>query len=76
MKATDVNINQTESIRIAGELNRWIGGGKTLNWTYDVPRKKRQTYLSEEKINGKLFFSLVVPYSGGTSFVLLKVLIY
>ncbi|KAJ8734223.1 hypothetical protein PYW07_014774 [Mythimna separata] len=55
VKATDfVNINQTESIRIAGELNRWIGGGKTLNWTYDVPRKKRQTYLTEEKINGGL----------------------
>lgn len=51
LKAADF-INQTESIRIAGELNRWIGGGKTLNWTYDVPRKKRQAYLSEEKING------------------------
>lgn len=53
LKTTDF-INQTESIRIAGELNRWIGGGKTLNWTYDVPRKKRQTYLSEEKINGDI----------------------
>ncbi|XP_075988063.1 bZIP_ATF6 domain-containing protein ATf6 isoform X2 [Anticarsia gemmatalis] len=53
LKVSDF-INQTESIRIAGELNRWIGGGKTLNWTYDVPRKKRQTYLSEEKINGGL----------------------
>lgn len=58
VKATDfVNINQTESIRIAGELKRWIGGGKTLNWTYDVPRKKRQAYLSEEKINGGLLES-------------------
>ncbi|XP_047034984.1 cyclic AMP-dependent transcription factor ATF-6 beta [Helicoverpa zea] len=55
MKTTDfVNINQTESKRLAGELNRWIGGGKTLNWTYDVPRKKRQAYLSEEKITGGL----------------------
>ncbi|CAB3255426.1 unnamed protein product [Arctia plantaginis] len=53
LKASDF-INQTESIRIAGELNRWIGGGKTLNWTYDTPRKKRQTYLSEEKIHGTL----------------------
>ncbi|KAF9407708.1 hypothetical protein HW555_012359 [Spodoptera exigua] len=58
VRATDfVNINQTESIRIAGELKRWIGGGKTLNWTYDVPRKKRQAYLNEEKIDGGLLES-------------------
>ncbi|KAG7303971.1 hypothetical protein JYU34_010891 [Plutella xylostella] len=42
-------INKTESIRIAGELNRWIGGGKTLNWTYDSPR--RRPVLGDEKIN-------------------------
>ncbi|CAH0600730.1 unnamed protein product [Chrysodeixis includens] len=55
LKASDfLDINQTESIRIAGELNRWIGGSKTLNWTYDVPRKKRQAYLTEDKINGGL----------------------
>lgn len=56
MKANEyAHINQTESIRIAGELNRWIGGGKTLNWTYDAPRRKRKVYLNEEKINGKMF---------------------
>ncbi|KAJ0180994.1 hypothetical protein K1T71_003079 [Dendrolimus kikuchii] len=49
-----LRINQTESIRIAGELNRWIGGGKTLNWTYNVPRRKRQVYINEEKIDGGL----------------------
>ncbi|RVE53267.1 hypothetical protein evm_002100 [Chilo suppressalis] len=46
------NINHTESIRIARELNHWIGGGKTLNWTYDTPRKKRRVYLNEDKIAG------------------------
>ncbi|XP_028176960.1 cyclic AMP-dependent transcription factor ATF-6 alpha [Ostrinia furnacalis] len=51
--ATDFsNINHTESIRIAGELNRWIGGGKTLNWTNDAARSKRRVYLNREKING------------------------
>lgn len=45
--------NQTENIRIAGELNRWIGGGKTLNWTYDVTRRKRQVDLNEEKIDSE-----------------------
>lgn len=49
-----MRINQTESIRIAGELNRWIGGGKTLNWTYDASKRKRQVYLNDEKINGGL----------------------
>ncbi|KAL0850436.1 hypothetical protein ABMA28_012240 [Loxostege sticticalis] len=46
------NINHTESIRIAGELNRWIGGGKTLNWTNGASRVKRRVYLNKEKING------------------------
>lgn len=45
-------VNQTESIRIAGELQRWIGGGKTLNWTYNAP-KRRKIVLDEEKIDGK-----------------------
>ncbi|XP_045760339.1 cyclic AMP-dependent transcription factor ATF-6 beta isoform X2 [Maniola jurtina] len=48
----DLKINQTESIRIAGELKRWIGGGKTLNWT-NAPRKNR-VYLDEEQITGGL----------------------
>ncbi|XP_064292041.1 cyclic AMP-dependent transcription factor ATF-6 alpha isoform X2 [Plodia interpunctella] len=52
--ATVNNINQTESIRIAGELNKWIGGGKTLNWTYDVPRRKSKVYTNEERISGGL----------------------
>ncbi|CAG9783207.1 unnamed protein product [Diatraea saccharalis] len=45
-------VNHTESIRIAKELNHWIGGGKTLNWTYNPTRKKRRVYLNEEKITG------------------------
>ncbi|CAH0722312.1 unnamed protein product, partial [Brenthis ino] len=45
-------INQTESIRIVGELKRWIGGGKTLNWT-NAP-KKHNVYLDEEQIAGGL----------------------
>ncbi|KAI5642408.1 bZIP transcription factor domain-containing protein [Phthorimaea operculella] len=53
-KSGDVYMNQTESTRIVGELNRWIGGAKTLNWTYDVPRKKRRVYMNEEKIDGGL----------------------
>ncbi|KAJ2946600.1 hypothetical protein O0L34_g12656 [Tuta absoluta] len=54
-KGGDVYMNQTESTRIVGELNRWIGGAKTLNWTYDVPRKKRKVYnMNEEKIDGGL----------------------
>ncbi|XP_013183487.2 cyclic AMP-dependent transcription factor ATF-6 alpha [Amyelois transitella] len=52
--ATVANINQTESIRIAGELNRWIGGGKTLNWTYDVPRRKNKAYMNGESVSGGL----------------------
>ncbi|XP_073967414.1 bZIP_ATF6 domain-containing protein ATf6 [Choristoneura fumiferana] len=51
-----VNINQNESIRIAGELKRWIGRGKTLNWTYDEP-KKRPKYMTGDKINGGIFGS-------------------
>jgi hypothetical protein len=47
-----LSMNHTESIRIVGELNRWIGSGKTLNWTYDTPRKQRRVYLNEEKIDG------------------------
>ncbi|XP_072935154.1 uncharacterized protein Atf6 isoform X2 [Epargyreus clarus] len=46
-------INQTESIRIAGDLNRWIGSGKTLNWT-NSSKKKHPVYVKEEKINGGL----------------------
>ncbi|XP_013144247.1 PREDICTED: cyclic AMP-dependent transcription factor ATF-6 alpha [Papilio polytes] len=46
------NINQTESIRIAGELKRWIGGDR--NWT-----KHKQTdgkvYPSAEEIRAGLF---------------------
>ncbi|XP_047514971.1 uncharacterized protein LOC125056081 [Pieris napi] len=45
------NINQTESIRIVGDLKRWIRGGKTLNWT-SAPKKRR--YVNEEQINGGL----------------------
>ncbi|CAK1548199.1 unnamed protein product [Leptosia nina] len=45
------NINQTESIRIAGDLERWIGGGKTFNRT-KPPRTRR--YVNEEQINGGL----------------------
>ncbi|XP_034840971.1 cyclic AMP-dependent transcription factor ATF-6 alpha [Maniola hyperantus] len=48
----DLKINQTESIRIAGELKRWIGGGKTVNWT-NAPRKNK-VYLDEEQITGGL----------------------
>ncbi|XP_052737118.1 uncharacterized protein LOC112050426 [Bicyclus anynana] len=48
----DLKINQTESIRIAGELKRWIGGGKTVNWT-NTP-KKNKVYLDEEQITGDL----------------------
>lgn len=43
-------INQTESIRIVGELKRWIGGGKTLNWTNT--QKKHKVYLDEKQITG------------------------
>ncbi|CAH2100249.1 unnamed protein product [Euphydryas editha] len=46
------NINQTESIRIVGELKRWIGGGKTLNWTNT--QKKHKFYLDEKQITGGL----------------------
>ncbi|CAG4926198.1 unnamed protein product [Colias eurytheme] len=46
-------INQTESIRIAGELKRWIGGGKTLNWT-NSRSKGKNSYINEEHINGGL----------------------
>lgn len=49
LKDLHPGINKTESIRIAGELNRWIGGGKTLNWTYDAPR--RRPVIGDEKIN-------------------------
>lgn len=45
-----VHINQTETLRIVGELNRWIGRGKTLNWTHNVPRKK----TIEDKDRGKV----------------------
>lgn len=51
-KAFEVGINQTESIRIAGDLKRWIGDGKNVNWTYGVPRRKHVS-LNEEKINSK-----------------------
>ncbi|XP_039765742.1 uncharacterized protein LOC120637791 isoform X2 [Pararge aegeria] len=47
---SDLKINQTENIRIAGELKRWIGGGKTVNWT-STP-KKNKVYLDEEQITG------------------------
>lgn len=47
-----IYVNQTESIRIAGDLSRWIRGGKTLNWTENKFRRKRSAYISEEKING------------------------
>ncbi|XP_026764288.2 cyclic AMP-dependent transcription factor ATF-6 alpha [Galleria mellonella] len=50
----DVSINQTESIRIARELNRWIKGGKTLNWTFNAPRKKREAYMNEKSNDGFL----------------------
>lgn len=39
-----ININQTENIRIAGELNKWIGRGKTLNWTNNGPKRKIKMY--------------------------------
>ncbi|XP_050351386.1 cyclic AMP-dependent transcription factor ATF-6 beta isoform X2 [Nymphalis io] len=42
------NINQTESIRIVGELKRWIGGGKTLNWTNT--HKRHKVYLDEKQM--------------------------
>ncbi|CAG9575571.1 unnamed protein product [Danaus chrysippus] len=45
-----LKINQTESIRIAGELKRWIGGGKTLNLTKAL--KKHKVYLNEQHISG------------------------
>lgn len=45
-------MNQTESIRIASDLNRWIEGGKTVNWTFDLPKKKPKDYLNQEKIDG------------------------
>ncbi|XP_045542321.1 cyclic AMP-dependent transcription factor ATF-6 alpha [Papilio machaon] len=48
------NINQTESIRIAGELKRWIGGGKTLNWT-NHKQNDAKIYPSAEKIRDGLF---------------------
>lgn len=47
-----IYVNQTESIRIAGDLSRWIRGGKTLNWTENKFRRKRSAYISEEKMNG------------------------
>ncbi|KAM3966603.1 LOW QUALITY PROTEIN: bZIP_ATF6 domain-containing protein ATf6 [Aphomia sociella] len=50
----DVSISQIENIRIARELNRWIKGGKTLNWTFDSPRKKREVYMNNNKINDGL----------------------
>ncbi|XP_068628739.1 cyclic AMP-dependent transcription factor ATF-6 alpha [Battus philenor] len=40
------NINQTESIRIAGELKRWIGGGKTVNWTKS-PQREAKAYTGD-----------------------------
>ncbi|GBP72260.1 Cyclic AMP-dependent transcription factor ATF-6 beta [Eumeta japonica] len=46
-----ININQTESIRITGELNRWIGSGKTLNWTYNNPKRRRKDFLRDNKID-------------------------
>ncbi|XP_026484634.2 cyclic AMP-dependent transcription factor ATF-6 beta [Vanessa tameamea] len=46
------NINQTESIRIVGELKRWIGGGKTLNWTNT--QKRHKVYLDEKQLPGGL----------------------
>ncbi|XP_037300384.1 cyclic AMP-dependent transcription factor ATF-6 alpha isoform X2 [Manduca sexta] len=49
-----ININQTESLRIAGDLSRWIGGGTTLNWTYDQPRKKRNAFVNEDRLHGGL----------------------
>ncbi|CAK1599492.1 unnamed protein product [Parnassius mnemosyne] len=48
------NINQTESIRIAGELKRWIGGGKTLNWT-KPSQKEPNAYTNDEKMDAGLF---------------------
>ncbi|CAG5041813.1 unnamed protein product [Parnassius apollo] len=48
------NINQTESIRIAGELKRWIGGGKTLNLTKSS-QKESNAYTNDEKIDAGLF---------------------
>ncbi|KPJ16336.1 hypothetical protein RR48_00826 [Papilio machaon] len=50
------NINQTESIRIAGELKRWIGGGKTLNWT-NHKQNDAKIYPSAEKIRGKKYLA-------------------
>ncbi|CAH2068346.1 unnamed protein product, partial [Iphiclides podalirius] len=48
------NINQTESIRIAGELKRWIGDGKTLNWTKS-PQKQPRVFTNDAKSNDGLF---------------------
>ncbi|XP_050674301.1 cyclic AMP-dependent transcription factor ATF-6 alpha [Leptidea sinapis] len=48
-----LNITQTESIRIAGDLKRWIGNGKTLNWT-NAQKKYRNDYVNEEQITGGL----------------------
>ncbi|XP_041973913.1 cyclic AMP-dependent transcription factor ATF-6 beta [Aricia agestis] len=54
-KTNDVNINQTESIRIAGELKRWIGNGKTLNWTGSS--KEKNYYLDEDNLEDALLDS-------------------
>lgn len=62
-------INQTESIRIVGELKRWIGGGKTLNWT-KTPRKNK-VYLDEEQITGNKCLKLI---SGSIIFLLFSLI--
>ncbi|XP_063394147.1 cyclic AMP-dependent transcription factor ATF-6 alpha isoform X1 [Cydia fagiglandana] len=53
------HINQNESIRLAGELKRWIGRGTTLNWTNKEAKPKRRTsrYFADNKVTGLLFGS-------------------
>ncbi|XP_061716034.1 uncharacterized protein LOC133524172 isoform X2 [Cydia pomonella] len=48
------HINQNESIRLAGELKRWIGRGKTLNWTNNEakPKKRASRYFADNKVTG------------------------
>ncbi|XP_048005651.1 cyclic AMP-dependent transcription factor ATF-6 alpha isoform X2 [Leguminivora glycinivorella] len=48
------HINQNESIRLAGELKRWIGRGTTLNWTSNEAKPKRRAsrYFADNKVTG------------------------
>ncbi|KOB74232.1 Cyclic AMP-dependent transcription factor ATF-6 beta, partial [Operophtera brumata] len=48
-KANELRINQTESLRIAGELKRWIGGGKN-NQARNARDKSRLRRLRRKDI--------------------------